>query len=242
MKAVSALVTNQYSAQWFQHFHAGIPAERTLRETEFLVSQLPLPGFSRVADTCCGMGRHARSLSERGYSVTGIDRDAAALERARELAGGPLYEQIDVREWTPAPAAFDAVIVMSQSFGYFDAATNFSVLQRLARALRPGGRLVLDLWSPDFFAAHQGERQFMLPQGPVKETKQICDGRLNVRLDYAGGACDLFSWQLFTPDELSVFAFPAGLAPLRFCAGFQSGLPSATIPGWQCVLEKQGHP
>ena len=226
--------TNQYSPQWFHFFHAGIPAERTQRETEFLVRHLPLPHFRSVADVCCGMGRHARALSERGYAVTGVERNDSAVERARELAGGPLYEQADMRGWMPASGAFDAVIVMSQSFGYFDAGANFAVLERLMDALRLGGRLILDLWNPDFFTAHQGERHFTLPQGAVKETKQVRDGRLLVRLDYPGGTCDLFSWQLFTPGELTAFA---GMTPVGFYAGFTADPPSAAVPGMQCVLE-----
>jgi hypothetical protein len=123
---------------------------------------------------------------------------------------------------------------MSQSFGYFDAVANRAVLDRLIGALRPGGRLVLDLWNPDFFIAHQGERQFTLPQGAVKETKQVREGRLLVRLDYPGGTCDLFSWQLFTPGELTAFT---GMTPAGFYAGFTPAPPSAGVPGMQCVLE-----
>ena len=36
------------------------------------------PGGS-VLDVACGSGRHVRWLSEQGYAVTGVDRDAAAL-------------------------------------------------------------------------------------------------------------------------------------------------------------------
>ena len=106
------------------------------------------------------MGRHARLLSSRGYSVTGVERDAQAVARARELAGGPDYFQADLREYQPESGAYDAIIVMSQSFGYFDATTNREVLERLARGLRRGGRIILDLWNPDFFAGHQGARAF----------------------------------------------------------------------------------
>src|SRR4051812_38012308 len=104
------------------------------------------------------MGRHARALVQRGYSVTGIERDADAIAKARELGGGPEYVQADVREYQPASSAYDVAIVMSQSFGYFDNETNREVLRSLAGGIRKGGRVLLDLWSPDFFIAHQGER------------------------------------------------------------------------------------
>jgi SAM-dependent methyltransferase len=231
---------NQYSPQWFDFFHSGIPSERTLRETDFLVRHLPLPAFRRVADVCCGMGRHARALSGRGYSVTGVERDATAIDHARTLAGGPQYECADVRRWAPSPASFDAVTVLSQSFGYFDPEANLSVLRQLAAGLRPNGRLVLDLWNPDFFIARQGEREFTLPRGIVRETKRVQSGRLHVRLDYPDGSGDLFSWQLFSPEELPVFAAAAGLTPVHAGSAFTGAAPSGTVPGWQCVLEKDG--
>jgi SAM-dependent methyltransferase len=43
---------------------------------------------------------------------------------------------------------FDAVVNWFTSFGYFDPATNDAVLAAFARALRPGGRLLLDLYNP----------------------------------------------------------------------------------------------
>ncbi|HKG95752.1 MAG TPA: methyltransferase domain-containing protein [Gemmatimonadaceae bacterium] len=53
----------------------------------FLERALPRAAISRVLDLCCGPGRHALPLAERGYDVTGVDRDAAALGAARRAAG-----------------------------------------------------------------------------------------------------------------------------------------------------------
>ena len=151
--------SNGYSRQWFEFFHIGIDEARTIQETMFVSRCAPLPDFRRLADVCCGMGRHARALSSRGYSVIGIDRNADIISKARELAGGPNYVVADIREYRPEPGAFDVAIVMSQSFGYFDAAANRDVLGQLATSVREGGRIILDLWNQEFFAAHQGKRE-----------------------------------------------------------------------------------
>ena len=74
------------------------------------------------------MGRHARTLSKDGYSVIGIDRDADLIAKARGLARGSTYVNADVRDYRPDPGAFDIAMIMSQSFGYFDATTNQEVL------------------------------------------------------------------------------------------------------------------
>src|SRR5947207_1223005 len=108
---------NAYSYRWFELFHTGIPEARTIREVDFICACAPLPGFQRVIDVCCGMGRHARALSNCGYSVIGVDRDELAIANARAWAGGPTYIQADVRDFQPDVAAYDFAIVMSQSFG-----------------------------------------------------------------------------------------------------------------------------
>jgi SAM-dependent methyltransferase len=163
---------NAYSLRWFESFHVGIAATRTEKEVAFICSSAPQPQFRRVLDVCCGMGRHARALAQRGYAVTGIERDPVAITRARELGGGPAYVEADVQDHQPEIAAYDLAIVMSQSFGYFDAAANRDLLQKIANGVRDGGRIVLDLWNPEFFAAHQGVRDFETPTGRVQETKR----------------------------------------------------------------------
>lgn len=105
-------------------------------ETAFIARTCPLPDFRRVLDLCCGMGRHARALAALGYEVTGVERDVEALAQARKLGGRPRYAEADVRAYAPDDGAFDAVIIMSQSFGFFDAETNRGLLSRLRAALR----------------------------------------------------------------------------------------------------------
>ena len=74
-----------------------------MQETAFVSRCAPLPSFRKVLDACCGMGRHARILSSRGYSVIGIDRDSDAIARARALAGRPSYENVDIRDYRSEP-------------------------------------------------------------------------------------------------------------------------------------------
>jgi len=229
---------NVYSRQWFEFFHAGIDERRTIRETEFICRCAPLSDFRKILDICCGMGRHARSLSERGYSVTGIDRDTDAIAKARELGGGPDYLVGDIREYAPELGAFDAAIVMGQSFGHFDAGTNRDILRRLAHGVRKRGRVILDLWNPEFFKAHQGERALMVSKGVVRENKRVTDDRLIVSLDYPEGAREQFEWQLFTPGQMEQLASSVGLGLLVSCTDFDlTTLPSPANPRIQFLLE-----
>ena len=231
--------TNSYSGHWFRHFHAGIREERTAKEIDFVCSIAPLPEFRRVLDVCCGMGRHAWALVRRGYAVTAVDRDAGAVAKAQELGDGPEYVQADIREYQPPPSAHDVAIVMSQSFGYFDDETNRELLARLAGGIRKGGRILLDLWNPDFFRAHQGERTLETPSGIVCEEKRIHGGRLLVHLTYPDGAGEDFDWQLFTPAKMKLSAESAGLILATVCTNFDATeQPNAANPRIQFVLQK----
>jgi SAM-dependent methyltransferase len=212
---------NAYSPRWFEFFHVGIDDSRTVRETEFVCACAPLPDFRNVLDVCCGMGRHARALSDRGYSVTGIDRDTDAIANARDLRHGPNYVVAEIRDYQPAPETFDAAIVMGQSFGHFDPGINRDILRRLAAGVRKRGRIIVDLWNPEFFIGHQGERELKTSRGNVCEKKRVDGDRLFVQLDYPDGTHEQFEWQMFTPEQMAQLAESVGLGLLVSCTNFE---------------------
>ena len=227
---------NAYSRRWFEFFHVDIEEARTIQETEFVCRCAPLPEFRNVLDVYCGMGRHARALRNHGYSVVGIDRDADVIAKARESVRGANFVVADIRDYQPETGAFDALIVMGQSFGHFHAATNREVLGRLASGLRKRGRIILDLWNLEFFATHQGERDFNTSRGIVRERKHVDEGRLFVQLNYPDRSHEQFEWELFTPAQMKQLADSVGLVLLISCTDMTT-LPSPTNPRIQFVLE-----
>ncbi len=79
------------------------------------------PGAS-VLDVACGSGRNLRWLADRGFRVTGIDRDRAALDPLRDGVGigagmNPktgteiVVADIEAGAWPLAGRRFDAVLV-----------------------------------------------------------------------------------------------------------------------------------
>ena len=105
------------------------------------------PGLD-VLDLACGPGDLANRLAARGCQVTGLDSSAVFLDRARADAAASGvsvgYVTGDMRQ-IPWTGRFDRVLSWSTAFGYFDDAANRAVLDQIARALRPGGRLAMDL-------------------------------------------------------------------------------------------------
>ena len=234
-----ASAVNVYSQRWFEFFHTNVAEARTIRETDFIARCAPFPEFQKIVDVYCGGGRHARALASRGYSLTGIDRDAAAIAHARERDAGPNYVVADVRDYQFASETFDAAIVMGQSFGHFDAATNCDLLRRLADSVRKRGRVILDLWNPEFFEAHQGQRQLDTARGTVHEDKRVERDRLFVELRYPDGTKEKFEWELFTPDRMKTLAETCELFLSISCSGFDAtSAPSPADPRIQFVLER----
>ena len=106
------------------------------------------PGMA-VLDLCCGHGALANELAARGCRVTGLDSSAVFLERARaDAAAGNVevdYVAGDMRALPQWDERFDRVVNWTTAYGYFDDDGNRGVLDEIARVLRPGGRMAMDL-------------------------------------------------------------------------------------------------
>jgi 2-polyprenyl-3-methyl-5-hydroxy-6-metoxy-1,4-benzoquinol methylase len=123
----------------------------TRREVDFLVEALGLDGTETILDLACGGGRHSLELARRGFTVVGLDAVERVLAHARARAAAEdlsvSFVQGDMRALA-FDGRFDLVLVMNSSVGFFDDATNAAVLAGCARALAPGGRLVLQCINP----------------------------------------------------------------------------------------------
>lgn len=138
----------------YDELHREIEALTTPVEVAALVRWLDLEAGLKVLDVPCGSGRHAVELAARGLAVTGLDRSARMLDRARQRARGRGVEvewvQGDMRQ-IPWRRRFDLVLNMFNSFGYFGPEGDRKALEAMVDALRPGGRLLLDLPNRDHY-------------------------------------------------------------------------------------------
>jgi SAM-dependent methyltransferase len=144
------------SPDWWKDFFSGlivefwqnvIPADATRADCDFFETSLSLVPGARVLDAPCGHGRFALELARRGCRVTGVDISTDFLAAARAGAAAESlsveWRQSDMRD-LPWQGEFDAVICAGNSFGYFDDAGHAAYLAAVARALKPGGRFLLD--------------------------------------------------------------------------------------------------
>lgn len=232
---------NTYSQRWFDLFAEGIEPAQTHREVNWIASVAPPATHPRVLDVCCGLGRHAGAMAERGYEVVGLDRDEAAVQKARQRWPTAAFIVGDMRDVSAGVSGkFDVVTLLWQSFGYFDDQTNASILRDLRSVTRDGGLLLLDVYHAGFFRAHIGVREFQAAGGMrVRESKSVHGQRLSVVLTYENGEADVFDWQIFTPDELAEFAAGCGWKEITRCTGFEAArLPDESTPRMQMVFRR----
>lgn len=133
------------------HGAASRQAAERAAQLEWLWAQLRLEPGRRVLDLTCGPGLYAVPLAQRGCIVTGVDFSPASIAHARRLAeqsgtgGRAVFVEADVREYAPEPAAYDAALFLYGQLAVFPRAEAAALLAKAARALRPGGRLVVEM-------------------------------------------------------------------------------------------------
>ena len=205
------------SAPWFNAIarHLGQAYLRnaftkgTEQEVGFLVDALELDPGARVLDVGCGPGRHALALARRGIDVVGVDlsEDFIALARDAAAADGlpARFEVGDIRDLV-YEAEFDAVICLCQGgFGLLGGRDEPRAFERIAAAVRPGGRLALTAFSAAFAVRFLEEGESFDPATGVlheRSTVRNEDGKEEV--------FDLWT-TCFTARELELLAGRAGL-------------------------------
>lgn len=143
-------------SDWWKTFFSGLwldvqretwTEEETRAEAGFVQAVLGLHSPARLLDIPCGEGRLAVEMASRGFAVTGGDITLPLLEDARRKAAGRnvdvSLELADMRE-LPWEDEFDGACSFWGSLGYFDDEGNEAFLHNVCRALKPGGRFVLD--------------------------------------------------------------------------------------------------
>ena len=166
------------------------------RECDFITARLNLAPGATILDVGCGLGLHAIELTRRGYLVVGLDLSLPMLSRAgdeaQDLGLKINFLHADMREMN-FDGSFDAVLCWGTTFGYFDDDSNKRVVERLHRALKPRGVLLLDVVNRDYVIRSQpnliwfegdgcicmeeSKFNYFLSRLEVKRTVMLDDGR-----------------------------------------------------------------
>ena len=95
--------------------------------------------YKTALDVGCGEGRFCRMMQREGIGTVGVDPTAALISRARALDPAGDY-RIGRAETMDVPASFDLVVAYLTLIDMPDLA---GAIARMARALRPGGTMLI---------------------------------------------------------------------------------------------------
>jgi len=118
---------------------------------EFLARQAPLlrPGL-RALSIADGEGRNGVWLAQQGLEVTAQDFSPRAQEKARALAAerGVTLDFVlcDLNDFDLGEAAWDVVVGIF--FQFLDPQERAAVFAKIARAVRPGGLVLIEGYGP----------------------------------------------------------------------------------------------
>lgn len=145
--------------QWYQEAYGEFyltflrPKHDYEARAQRVISLMNLRDHSTVLDLCCGEGRHAVPIAKQGFHVVGLDINPVALRMATEYAS---KERVSV-DWfegdmrhIPCETGYDGIYCIGYTFGCLETDDdNQAVLNSAARALKPEGRLLLQIWPHD---------------------------------------------------------------------------------------------
>jgi SAM-dependent methyltransferase len=128
-----------YNRHWGPRY-----AANALETLESLVlSRIPTGG--KVLDLCCGAGQISRILTDRGYSVVGLDASASLVALAKKNAPNAHFELADAKFFSSSDR-FQAAISLNDSLNHLLSIEDLkSVFLNVYKCMAPAGVFLFDL-------------------------------------------------------------------------------------------------
>jgi cyclopropane fatty-acyl-phospholipid synthase-like methyltransferase len=170
----SELWTNEYTAKQMLQYHLNESIDVSSRRAEFIdrsvewiVSRFGVESTTTVADFGCGPGLYAKRLAEAGAQVTGIDFSENSLKYAKEVADQEGLNINYINENylnVETSKRFDLIIMIMCDFCALSPKQRKTLLAKFASFLKPGGFVLLDVYSLNMFDQKEESATYELNQ------------------------------------------------------------------------------
>jgi len=168
------LWTNEHTAKQMLSYHLNESIDVSSRNAEFIdrsvewiVSRFGVDNTTEVADFGCGPGLYAKRLAEAGAKVTGIDFSKNSLNYAKEAAAQAGldidYVHANYLEFE-TDKKFDLIMMIMCDFCALSPGQRKTLLANFASFLRPGGAVLLDVYSFNVFKQKEESATYELNQ------------------------------------------------------------------------------
>lgn len=218
------------------------PDGRDGRDAAAFVAGLLPPGGGSVLELGVGTGRIALPLAALGAAVTGVDVSPRMLAElaARDPTGTVRAVRGDMTDYAD-DRAYDVVLIACNTlFMLPDPDLQLACLAAAGRRLAPGGRLVVEVYSPLPFVRGPAELvqvRHLAPDRVMVDTVR-CDPQAQILLEIhvlLGGGPPL------TVPEVSRFAWPAELDRMAELAGLRRSVRTGGWCGEQFLADSLRH-
>jgi D-alanine-D-alanine ligase len=197
--------------------------EITRKEIDLFAKILSLSPEDRILDLCCGQGRHCIELANRGFKhVEGLDRSHYLIQKAKKESSSIKFREGDVRRLPYASDTFDVVMILGNSFGYFETAKDdMTVLREVLRVLKPWGRFLIDLSDGEYTRENIKSRSwewidkkhFVCRERSLSLDKtRLISREIISNIDKGVIADQFYAERLYTQEEIIEFLKKAGFS------------------------------
>lgn len=131
------------------------------RSAAWISRMIPPQSYPALLDVGCGPGLYAERFAKSGYAVTGVDFSSRSIRYAQHTAkkyGLKITYLCQNYLSLELDARFDFATMIYCDYGALSTEKRRTVLQNLYQHLRPGGKLLLDVFSATRYDAFE-ERQ-----------------------------------------------------------------------------------
>jgi 2-polyprenyl-3-methyl-5-hydroxy-6-metoxy-1,4-benzoquinol methylase len=168
------LWTNEHTSKQMLAYHLNESIDVSSRKVEFIdhsvewiVSHFGVDNNTEIADFGCGPGLYASRLAQKGAKVTGIDFSASSIRYARETAEKQAlninYIHANYLDFN-TPDRFDLIIMIMCDFCALSPEQRKAMLKKFHSFLKPGGSVLLDVYSLNSFKQREESASYELNQ------------------------------------------------------------------------------
>ena len=168
------LWTNEHTAKQMLEYHLNQAIDLSSRNMDFIESSVEwirshfkVGKNTKIADFGCGPGLYSTMLAEQGASVTGIDFSGNSLHYAKKIASEKgldiNYVHANYLDFETTEK-FDLIIMIMCDFCALSPAQRKTMLLKFDSILNPGGAVLLDVHSLNFFNRKEASATYELNQ------------------------------------------------------------------------------